>query len=393
MFSVYDILTFVIILIILIFLLVLSQFEKILAKPRVYLRAALFLFIFTLVIEELIFLEQYYFVVWLYPVLLSVYFAIFPLIYVYSRDLVFNGKDVNRPNIIVFLLFPLLVLIVISIIYYPLEHSAKIKFIELYLTENSQKFLEYKIFQYFLLPAYYLQTAFYVVATLKLISIVRKNINSNPWELLLAKYLFAYVVLVIVFELLVIVSDLFIVENIPALKTVEQTIALVFVSFGLYIGFKQSLVLLQSRISRYSGKLSLGSDDTYVKDPLNENEKMEIKEGIENYFKESKIFLNPNLKLENLSKKIHISTRKISHVVNEIYGTNFNNFINEYRISEAKRLIAQHPHKIKVDEIYTKVGFNSRSAFYRVFKLSTGISPADYMHSIKPQSPANTGKM
>ena len=239
----YDILTFVIILIILIFLFVLSQFEKILAKPRVYLRAALILFIFTLIIEELIFLEQYYLVVWLYPVLLSVYFAIFPLIYVYSRDLVFNGKDVNRPRLIVFLLFPLLVLIVISIIYYPLNHSAKVKFIELYLMESSPKFKEYQIFQYFILPAYYLQTAFYVIVTLKLISIVRRNINSNPWELLLAKYIFAYVVLVIVFELAVIISDLFIVENIPALKTVEQTIALVFVSFGLYIGFKQSLVL------------------------------------------------------------------------------------------------------------------------------------------------------
>jgi len=363
---------------------ILFQLEKFLAKPRIYLRAAILLVVIVSIIDELIYLKQYNFVVWIYPVYIAGFYAIYPLIYIYARDLVFISKDKNRPQVLTVLAFPLFMLAVISIIFYPLDHDSKIKFVCLHLAESGGDLARHEIFQHIVLPAYYLQTIFYVVVFSKLISTIKKNTGGNPWKLLLAKYILAWVVAIVFYESMTI-ANVILFKNFVLIRIIEQALSLLFISLGLYIGLKQSLLFLQSRITKYTAE----ADDNAVNKKYNllEHEKLEIKEAIENYFGDTKIYLDPNLKIESLSKKIHITARRISIAINKVYGANFNHFINEFRISDAKKLIAVNPRNVKLENILTKVGFNSRSAFNHAFKESTGVSPIDYIKSeIEKQS-------
>ena len=392
MFSIFDIINIGIILILVFFLFVLFQFEKSFAKPRVYLRSALFFALFILIIFELISLHQYSITIWFYPLSISAYFLIYPLIYVYSKNLVFYGKGKRSANLIYISILPAAILIYLSFIFYPLDYESKIRFMTLHLSESAEGLPGYKFYQYAVFISYYIQAIFYLTATLNLISVIKKNISRNPWELLLAKYILFYVIAVVLYESFAICCSVFI-KEVQIIKMTDALSTLLFISFGLFVAFKQSLIVIQSKIYIYAEKLQesskeIGEDagrpnqQISHKVLLTENEKQEIKAAIENYFSDSKIYLDPNLKLEQLAKKIHIPMRKISMVINEIFGTNFNHFISEYRISEAKKIISNHPKNVVLANIYTNVGFNSRSSFNRVFKEITGISPTDFIKEL-----------
>lgn len=88
-------------------------------------------------------------------------------------------------------------------------------------------------------------------------------------------------------------------------------------------------------------------------------------------------YTNPELGLMQISKEMGISHRNISDTISEKFGCNIKTYINQIRIHESKRLLAQS--NLKVSEIAYQVGFNSPVNFNRVFKSFTGISPTEYI--------------
>ena len=93
----------------------------------------------------------------------------------------------------------------------------------------------------------------------------------------------------------------------------------------------------------------------------------------------NKLYLESNLSLSNISKVIGHSTQKTSAVINQYAQQNFNDFINHYRIEEAKKMLVDV--KIKnftISAIAFDVGFSSLSSFNAAFKKFEGITPSVY---------------
>jgi len=57
--------------------------------------------------------------------------------------------------------------------------------------------------------------------------------------------------------------------------------------------------------------------------------------------------------------------------------TNFNDFVNGFRISCAKKMLSEQ-NNTKLNEVAIQAGFNSYSTFFRVFKEQTGVSPSEF---------------
>jgi len=110
-----------------------------------------------------------------------------------------------------------------------------------------------------------------------------------------------------------------------------------------------------------------------------------------------KLFLDPNLTLDYLAYKmsIHYSEstpdrladetkihrNTLSHLINHHRKSNFNDFINSYRVEEAKRILCESMRRrsfVKMWRIYTEAGFKSKSTFYRNFKRFIGCTPFEY---------------
>jgi AraC-like DNA-binding protein len=92
-----------------------------------------------------------------------------------------------------------------------------------------------------------------------------------------------------------------------------------------------------------------------------------------------KLFLDNELNLPTVAEKLGISIHEASFLINETAKDNFYNFINKYRVEEAKKLLASS----KMDElnilgIAYESGFNSKTTFNTTFKRVVGISPSQY---------------
>lgn len=110
--------------------------------------------------------------------------------------------------------------------------------------------------------------------------------------------------------------------------------------------------------------------------PSKMDHKVEV---IEKAIHEDKLYLENNLNLERFAEQIGLKPRDVSAILKMHYQSNFFEFINRYRVEEAKRLLISPDYKDEtILEIIYKSGFNSPSAFHRFFKRMVGITPTEF---------------
>ena len=74
------------------------------------------------------------------------------------------------------------------------------------------------------------------------------------------------------------------------------------------------------------------------------------------------------------------NTKYVSFVINKTYGKNFRTFINEKRIREACKMLADTEHygNKTIQAVYEEVGYTNAVSFIRAFKKINGMTPAMY---------------
>ena len=94
---------------------------------------------------------------------------------------------------------------------------------------------------------------------------------------------------------------------------------------------------------------------------------------------EEKLYLEPDVSLSSLSKLAGKSTQNTSEVINQYAKRNFNDFINYYRIQDAKKLLLDVNSKnFTISSIAFDTGFSSLSSFNSAFKKFEGTTPSSY---------------
>jgi AraC-like DNA-binding protein len=105
----------------------------------------------------------------------------------------------------------------------------------------------------------------------------------------------------------------------------------------------------------------------------------DIQRKLENFIHTEKPYLNSELTMPLLADQLKVSMHHLSQVINEQYGLNFSDFINQYRIEEMKtKLTDTRYHHFKIEQIAFDTGFNSKSTFQAAFKKFTGRTPSEY---------------
>lgn len=97
-----------------------------------------------------------------------------------------------------------------------------------------------------------------------------------------------------------------------------------------------------------------------------------------NLLVEKKLYKKSDLKISDLSDALGESARNISILINTFYKGNFYDFINFYRIEEAKSLLKNGNDDMTILTILYESGFNSKSVFNTVFKKMEGQTPSAY---------------
>ncbi|MCP4220031.1 MAG: helix-turn-helix domain-containing protein [bacterium] len=105
---------------------------------------------------------------------------------------------------------------------------------------------------------------------------------------------------------------------------------------------------------------------------------------LSNLMEEEKIYLDADLTLQKLSSLLKVHYNHLSRIINERMEMSFNDYINSFRIEEAKRHL-QDPGKNKktILQVAFDTGFYSKSVFNTAFKKFTGTTPSRYRSAAK----------
>jgi AraC-like DNA-binding protein len=124
------------------------------------------------------------------------------------------------------------------------------------------------------------------------------------------------------------------------------------------------------------GTIHVGGE-SYSKSYLNGLDLEGLGKQLTAMMEQEKIYCDEELSLPRLSDSLGVTQHQLSQFLNQHYNRNYNNFINGYRIGDAKMLLVDEPDRNTLS-IALAVGFNSYSAFHSAFRKVTGISPAEF---------------
>ena len=96
-----------------------------------------------------------------------------------------------------------------------------------------------------------------------------------------------------------------------------------------------------------------------------------------------KPYLEAGLTVDDVCKKISTNRSYLSQMIHEDFDQNFNGFINELRIKEARRLLADPKYDhLSIEGIGAMAGFSTKVTFHSIFKKQIGVTPSYFRNSI-----------
>ncbi|MEO0573266.1 MAG: helix-turn-helix domain-containing protein [Bacteroidota bacterium] len=101
---------------------------------------------------------------------------------------------------------------------------------------------------------------------------------------------------------------------------------------------------------------------------------------LQNLFEEDRIHTQQKLSINEVARELDLPERYLSALINIYYNTNFNAFVNKYRVKEAiERIQDPNQQNKNLLGIAMDSGFSSKSSFNQNFKDSTGKKPSDFL--------------
>ncbi|MGZ2369418.1 helix-turn-helix domain-containing protein [Ancylomarina sp. YFZ004] len=177
--------------------------------------------------------------------------------------------------------------------------------------------------------------------------------------------------------------------NLPLfIQGTEATMDIINLGFLVILGYAISYVIVSEPKSLHlsTEKVGLGGFKKYDKSKLTRTLAEENVLKMNQIMKEIKPYLDSDFNLTHFSKECQIPTHEISETLNGLMNQTFNDYINNYRVEEFKRIskITEYQN-FTILAMAFESGFKSKATFNAAFKKFTGKTPSQYIKdSAKP---------
>lgn len=151
---------------------------------------------------------------------------------------------------------------------------------------------------------------------------------------------------------------------------------------------RDSLLLIVTFFIHYVAYLNIARSKSFdwprIKIGAQGSDSVELKRRIEQLISKEERFLDPDLKMHQVAKSLSISPQRLSEIINTEFMMNFSDYVNQYRVTRAKELLANSKFDFyDMDGIAEHCGFNGRINLSRVFKKLTGQTPTSFKQNAR----------
>ncbi|MEM6806833.1 MAG: helix-turn-helix domain-containing protein, partial [Bacteroidota bacterium] len=131
------------------------------------------------------------------------------------------------------------------------------------------------------------------------------------------------------------------------------------------IAFSFSFYILLAFLLFYTNSKGIikGEKKVNGKKKIAQAKAQELEKNLLQLMQEKEMYRKPDLKLEYISQELGVSLHTLSQFLNDHLGKGFSDFVNEYRVEAACKLLNQ-THNLSIEGVGKEVGFGSRSSFY-----------------------------
>jgi AraC-like DNA-binding protein len=162
-------------------------------------------------------------------------------------------------------------------------------------------------------------------------------------------------------------------------KLTGPTTSYLLYCFSVTINILFCLALVYYGIVKSPALTGIAAAAQYGNSALAESDYKELGLFLTKFIHKKRSYLNPELTLDKLAGEMAMAPKKLSQIIHVCFNRNFNDFINSYRVEEAKNIFLGDPLNRKtVLEVLLDSGFNSKSVFNDTFKKFTDTTPTAY---------------
>jgi AraC-like DNA-binding protein len=308
--------------------------------------------------------------VFLYPHLSRIHhpfvFLAGPLLYLYLRELISNGKRFERRDFLHFV--PFAVFLIYLLPYYLQSRKSKLDAI-------SSEYVEPSLGQWYYVRSSIFIVQFLVYLVLIVLTIIHfsrraKKLESQRDRATLSELRFFVIASVVLWIGAVLRY---------ALDPTARTNLLIPLGASAVIYGMGYLKMTRPKPRPLSDEGERVSAKKYEKSTLTPERAERYVNKLVQCMQEEKPFTDGDLNLQSLSATLSIPPHHLSQIINERLGQTFTDFINSYRVEEAKqRLLDPEFSHMSLLGVAIEVGFNSKSSFNSVFKKHTNMTPSEF---------------
>jgi len=135
-------------------------------------------------------------------------------------------------------------------------------------------------------------------------------------------------------------------------------------------------LVLASGMAAFIYALGRGRNDTEAAKTVSPDADDGVEADIRALLERTQLYLDKELTVERLSKRMGLPVRSVSGAINTETGLNVSQYVNNFRLTHAAGLLTSTDESVAA--VMDQSGFLTRSNFYREFQRVYGMSPAAF---------------
>ena len=202
--------------------------------------------------------------------------------------------------------------------------------------------------------------------------------NLQPVSLEWLKYfVWVYIGENTISSLLFLSFDLGFTKEVETPYLITNTVLVLSLFYLIYNGIRQyTLANFEDPINNSTVS---SSSEKYQTSSLTMEEMKLLFERIKNLFSDDAIYLDAELKVQDLARHLNVTSHNISQTINVKAEKSFYEFVNAYRIEHFQKLLTDSKNNhLTILGLGLESGFNSKASLNRIFKQQIGITPKEY---------------